>query len=476
MALVALAVAACSDGTTTPAPRTLAPAAAAADVNPDLDGDVYNYVTWTAANPLGGTASGTITLPDGHTVGVDFRVVQSSGAAGTYFAALYDAGSGVQAVSNPSIGNLSVGNYWLGPNNEAPFKSTSVANGPSNATMIALTGDITDSYVLTFSEPVQDPIMDILSLGSTGNSAEYDFGRQVELLSQGTGFWGGGSSSLTLMNGQNLVGREGNGTVRFIGSMSTLSWTVPDGEVFHNFTVAIRGLANPNADFDGDGVPDAIDNCPTTANANQADADFDGIGDACDPVNDPTVDTDGDGLTNAQEHAIGTSPTNPDTDGDGFTDKVDAFPLDPSRHLPDTTPPVIAYTVTGDLGSDNWYTSNVHVAWSVTDPDTPVSAKDGCVDTDLTSNTTAEGVTLTCAATSGGGTAPSQSVTIKIDKTIPSVTGAVTSGRPGTNGWYTTPVGITWTPSAAGPSGQNLSSDCSEVTTGETAGHTFTCT
>ncbi|HVX40640.1 MAG TPA: hypothetical protein VHB25_13810, partial [Gemmatimonadaceae bacterium] len=47
---------------------------------------------------------------------------------------------------------------------------------------------------------------------------------------------------------------------------------------------------------------------------------------------------------------------------------------------------------------------------------------------------------------------------------------------PGTNGWYTTPVGITWTPSAAGPSGQNLSSDCSEVTTGETAGHTFTCT
>src|SRR2546428_557818 len=36
------------------------------------------------------------------------------------------------------------------------------------------------------------------------------------------------------------------------------------------------------ADSDGDGVPDASDNCPSTYNANQADADGDGIGDVCD--------------------------------------------------------------------------------------------------------------------------------------------------------------------------------------------------
>ena len=46
---------------------------------------------------------------------------------------------------------------------------------------------------------------------------------------------------------------------------------------------------NPPLDTDADGIADAVDNCPTTPNADQADADNDGIGDACDDMAAPAI-------------------------------------------------------------------------------------------------------------------------------------------------------------------------------------------
>jgi len=78
----------------------------------------------------------------------------------------------------------------------------------------------------------------------------------------------------------------------------------------------------------------------------------------------------------------------------------------------DATPPLIVPVVTGTLGDNGWYRSDVIVNWQVSDPESSISAKSGCDTSVVTSNTSS--ASFTCSATSAGGTS-SQSVTIRRD-------------------------------------------------------------
>jgi sugar lactone lactonase YvrE len=90
----------------------------------------------------------------------------------------------------------------------------------------------------------------------------------------------------------------------------------------------------------------------------------------------------------------------------------------PAPTVPDTTSPVITPLINGTPGTDDWYRSDISVAWHVADAESQVSASTGCSATTVTSDTA--GITLTCSATSAGGTS-SRSVTVRRDTVAPTL-------------------------------------------------------
>lgn len=90
-------------------------------------------------------------------------------------------------------------------------------------------------------------------------------------------------------------------------------------------------------DADGDGVPDASDNCPSSPNPDQADSDGDGIGNACDacPL-DAGNDVDADGVCGNLDNCPTTyNPSQANFDGDTMGDACDAD--DDNDGVPDAT-------------------------------------------------------------------------------------------------------------------------------------------
>lgn len=88
---------------------------------------------------------------------------------------------------------------------------------------------------------------------------------------------------------------------------------------------------DPAGDHDGDGIPNAADNCPLVANPDQVDRDGDGAGDACDNclsvANLDQKDADQDGVGNACDNCPNTANADQkDTDSDSLGDSCDNCP------------------------------------------------------------------------------------------------------------------------------------------------------
>jgi hypothetical protein len=108
----------------------------------------------------------------------------------------------------------------------------------------------------------------------------------------------------------------------------------------------------------------------------------------------------------------------------------------------DNTSPVITHTITGTLGNNGWYKSDVTVTFIVSDPDSAVTSRSA--DCDATNSVTNDttGVTFTCTATSEGGTS-TDSVTIKRDATAPTISGGASPVANG-DGWNKTDVTVSY--------------------------------
>jgi hypothetical protein len=97
---------------------------------------------------------------------------------------------------------------------------------------------------ITFSSPVTNPVIAIWSLGQGGDTASFQFLEAPTFQAGGPSAEYGGGAISVLPNG--VYGTEGNGTLLFSGTFTTISWTNPTYEDWYGFTVGVEATPLPS--------------------------------------------------------------------------------------------------------------------------------------------------------------------------------------------------------------------------------------
>jgi len=110
----------------------------------------------------------------------------------------------------------------------------------------------------------------------------------------------------------------------------------------------------------------------------------------------------------------------------------------------DTTPPVVTGTASPAPNAAGWNNTDVLITWTASDPESGIAS--GPMPESQTVSSEGEGQVFTSTATNGAGLVGTGSVTLNIDKTAPSISGAATTS-PNANGWYKDDVTVHFTAS-----------------------------
>ena len=162
----------------------------------------------------------------------------TTGAASAAFGA-----SGITASYSGELQNF-FANY-PSYNPSGTFSGGTIGNAPPSANGIIQVYGGSNSGVntLTFSQAVLNPVMAIWSLGQGGINAQFAFNTAFTIESGGPSAEYGGASITSA--GNTVFGSEGNGTIQFTGSVTSISWTNPVAENWYGFTVGTSVQAIP---------------------------------------------------------------------------------------------------------------------------------------------------------------------------------------------------------------------------------------